>query len=226
MDHSEALRLQAAEKYMLGELPADIRDQYEEHFFDCQQCAADVRAAAAFVSSSRSVLRSMPKETEAPRESFLNVLERFFRPVWTVPALALLLIALCYQTFIEIPKSKQVSPSSAVGSANLISLIGANSRAESKSFTVAEGKPLILDIDIPASAEYSSYVCQLRDPSGSTVLNSGVSAAETRNTVHLIVPAPLLHPGSYTLAVLGRSEAPGSTTAEVLSLKFTIQVSR
>jgi len=32
MDHNDAVRLQAAEKYVLGEFPPDLRDEYEEHF--------------------------------------------------------------------------------------------------------------------------------------------------------------------------------------------------
>ena len=226
MDHSEALRLQAAEKYILGELPPNLRDQYEEQFYECQDCASNVRTAVAFVSTSRSAFRGIPKETEAPRDSFLDAFTRFFRPAWTVPALALLLIALGYQTFVAIPNLKQTS-SAAIGTANFISLIAANSRAESvKSFAIVEGKPLVLDVDIPASAEYSSYECQLDDPSGRLILDSPVSASEAKNTIHLIVPATDLQSGAYTLSVLGRPAAQGATSAELLQIKFTIQVSR
>jgi len=34
MDHSEALRQQAAEKYVLGELPPPLRDEFEAHYFE------------------------------------------------------------------------------------------------------------------------------------------------------------------------------------------------
>jgi anti-sigma factor RsiW len=51
MDHREAIRLQAAERYVLGELTKDLRDEYEEHYFDCAECAADVKATAAFVDN-------------------------------------------------------------------------------------------------------------------------------------------------------------------------------
>ena len=58
MDHNEALRLQAAEKYVLGELPPPLRDEFEAHFFECQECAQDVIATAAFVDNARAVWRS------------------------------------------------------------------------------------------------------------------------------------------------------------------------
>jgi hypothetical protein len=57
MDHNEALRQQAAEKYVLGELPRRLRDGFEEHFFECQKCALDVKAAAGFVDNARHVWR-------------------------------------------------------------------------------------------------------------------------------------------------------------------------
>jgi len=34
MDHSEVVRLKVVEKYILGELTADLREQFEEHYFD------------------------------------------------------------------------------------------------------------------------------------------------------------------------------------------------
>ncbi len=57
MDHNEALRLHAVEKYALGELPASLRNEFEEHYFECEECAEDVRAAAEFVDNVRAVLR-------------------------------------------------------------------------------------------------------------------------------------------------------------------------
>lgn len=224
MDHSEALRMHAAEKYVLGELPANVRDEYEDHFFDCQECAADVRTAVAFATTSRSAFSTLVVETDPSRESFFDAFARFFRPAWTAPALALLLIALSYQTFVAIPNLKQTS-SSPAGSANLISLIGANSRAEAKSFTIVESKPLILDVDIPASAEFTEYETQLRDSAGRTLLDSTISAAEAKNTVHLLVSAGQVQPGYYTLSVVGRPTPPGTPSGEVLNIKFTLQVS-
>ena len=35
MDHDEAVRQKATERYLLDELDAEIRDQFEEHLFDC-----------------------------------------------------------------------------------------------------------------------------------------------------------------------------------------------
>jgi len=55
MEHTEAMRLQAAVKYVLGELPQAEHDSFEEHYFDCGECALDAQAAAAFADNARNV---------------------------------------------------------------------------------------------------------------------------------------------------------------------------
>lgn len=57
MDHTEAVRLQAAEKYLLGELLNSQYEEYEEHYFDCMYCAEDIKAAVAFMENARQIFR-------------------------------------------------------------------------------------------------------------------------------------------------------------------------
>ena len=42
MEHTEAVQLRAAERYVLGELAGDLRAQYEDHYFGCAECAEDL----------------------------------------------------------------------------------------------------------------------------------------------------------------------------------------
>src|SRR5436305_15330434 len=51
MEHSEATDTMAAERYLLGEMTPEDRDAFEEHFFDCSDCAADVRDGAMIRSA-------------------------------------------------------------------------------------------------------------------------------------------------------------------------------
>ncbi|MGB7467272.1 MAG: hypothetical protein WBW14_30595, partial [Candidatus Acidiferrum sp.] len=96
MDHLEAKRLHAAEKYVLGELSADQRDAYEEHYFDCAECAEDVKATLTFVTAGREVFREepapvAPKEL-APRSRWTS----WLRPMIAIPAMAVLLLVIGY----------------------------------------------------------------------------------------------------------------------------------
>jgi anti-sigma factor RsiW len=44
MEHDEAEKSQAVERYLLGELPVTEREAFEEHYFSCPECAEEVRA--------------------------------------------------------------------------------------------------------------------------------------------------------------------------------------
>jgi hypothetical protein len=49
--------LLAAEKYLLGELLNSQREEYEEHYFDCADCAEDIKDAVEFMEGARRVFR-------------------------------------------------------------------------------------------------------------------------------------------------------------------------
>ena len=63
MDHEVVARQKMTERYLLNELDSETRDQFEEHFFDCAECALDVRAGSAFVEESKAVLAESPALT-------------------------------------------------------------------------------------------------------------------------------------------------------------------
>ena len=69
MDHSEALQQMAAERYLLDELTPDAREAFEEHLFDCPECALDLRAGAAFVEEAKAQLPKLAGALPAPSRS-------------------------------------------------------------------------------------------------------------------------------------------------------------
>lgn len=225
MDHSEAMRLQAAEKYVLGELTAVLRDEYEAHYFDCQECAADIKAAAAFLDASRAQFRLEPREVLREKKHGEQGWFPWLRPA-LLPALTVLAAALAYQNFVTIPGLKRATATPTAGQASFISLIGANSRGEvAKSFAIQQNQPVILEVDIPPAPDLFSYLCQIQDHAGHTVYQGRVSAEDAKHSVHLIVPPGTLQHEPYTLRILGQNSAdsePGVST-EVFRLQFTIE---
>src|SRR5260370_25284315 len=110
MDHNEAIRLQAAVKYVLGELSPVQREEYEEHYFDCAECAIDLKALATFADTTREVLRqekvnSFAKDPVPARGGWL----RWVQPVIAVPAFAALLLIIAYQNAGTIPAAKEAT---------------------------------------------------------------------------------------------------------------------
>ena len=56
MSHEEAVQTLATERYLLGELRPELRQQFEEHLLDCQQCAFDLWAASTFLAHAKAIL--------------------------------------------------------------------------------------------------------------------------------------------------------------------------
>ncbi len=61
MTHFEAIEGRLAEGYLLGELTAEQREQYEEHYFSCSECTEEVRWGAMFLANVRRILREAPR---------------------------------------------------------------------------------------------------------------------------------------------------------------------
>src|SRR5271169_5754341 len=112
MDHNEAMRLQAVEKYVLGELSRVQREEYEEHYFDCTECAVDIQALATFADTTREVLRQekaadFTKELVPARGRWL----RWLQPMVAVLAFAALLMIIGYQNTVTLPKAREEATS-------------------------------------------------------------------------------------------------------------------
>ena len=55
MEHEEAIKNLAAERYLLGELTESDREAYEEHLFSCPACFEQVKAGTEFVGHLRRI---------------------------------------------------------------------------------------------------------------------------------------------------------------------------
>lgn len=60
MEHDEAIRLHAAERYASHQLSPAEQDAFEQHFSDCGQCANDVCFELSFMANARAVSRELP----------------------------------------------------------------------------------------------------------------------------------------------------------------------
>jgi hypothetical protein len=227
MDHNEAIRLQAAEKYVLGELSPTQREEYEEHYFDCTECALDMKALASFTDNARAVLQEETANSvvagRAPaRGGWFN----WLRPVVAVPALAALLLVVFYQNTITIPRGKQGS-ALALGQVvtNIYSLQSANTRGgEELRLQVPPNDSFALKFDFTPARTFESYIGQLEDQSGHSLLQVKVPGSSTNREIQVVVPAGLIKPGRYSLVFTGIPRASeGAASQEVLHLSFTVE---
>jgi len=227
MDHGEALRLMAAEKYLLGELPPELREQFEEHYFGCPDCAMDLRAGSAFVAHSK-VLLAPAKQTVPAKvvpESHPGRVFGWLRPALWAPAMAALLIVIGYQNLVTYPKLRGAA--AIVNGPQLlasVSLLSADTRGINRQvLTVKKNEPFLLYLDVPADPRFSSYQAELRGPSGSVQWSLAISPESAKDTLPIRVPPTKDGVGIYTLVLSGVGN-PGQQNSQVGRYPFELKI--
>ena len=225
MDHPEAIRLMAVEKYLLNELSPELRRNFEEHFFECPECEFDVQAGCALVDGAKDVLSSSAVEVNpAPLPPKPNPWLAWFRPAIAVPVIAALLIVVGYQNLVTVPTLKgAVAAAQAPQILSPIYLTAGASRGASQ--VVAPTKrnhPVALALDIPTESRFTSYVCELQSPSGELEGSLPVSAEAARNSVSMTV-YPKHGAGVYQLVVFGVAQD-ATTKIEIERQPLELQI--
>jgi Putative zinc-finger len=227
MDHNEAIQLQAAVKYVLGELSQVQREEYEEHYFDCAECALDLKALATFADTVREVLRhEKASALAADRAPVRGGWLRWLQPVTAVPVFAALLLIVTYQNTVTIPRAREEAASGAAQlfvSSRAPKMAVTRGGAEAR-LSVRPNESLPLKFDFTPSQTFDTYVCQLQDEAGRSLLHLRVPGSFTNKELNLIVPAGIVKPGKYMLMFTGDADAKGQPTKdEVLRLSFAIE---
>ena len=108
MNHELSIQCQAAERYLEGALSPAEREAFENHFFECEECAEEVRLGFRFREAVKDVFREEAELSEnvAPKQKTRVRFNWFqwIRPAAMAPAAAAVLLAVTgYQNFITIP---------------------------------------------------------------------------------------------------------------------------
>jgi len=226
MDHTEAIRLMAVEKYLLNELSPELRKNFEEHLFECQECEFDVQAGYALIDGSKEALAStaveIPKAVVPGKQSsWLS----WFRPAFAAPVMALLVAAVGYQNLVTVPRLKnEVAVAQAPQILNPVYLTAGANRSENQvTITTKRNHPFTLTVDIPAESPFTSYVCELQSPSGELEGSLTISAEAAKNSVSMSMYPKNGNAGTYHLVVFGVSQD-GGQKVEIERQPFELQI--
>src|SRR5712671_1920778 len=103
MDHAQAVQAQAVDRYLLGELAGQEREEFEQHFFICAHCSEELRDGAVFVDNARVVMR---EESAAPKVVSLAGAGARHGGYWLKAAVAALTCLAGYQNLWQLPRYK------------------------------------------------------------------------------------------------------------------------
>ena len=226
MDHAQATKLKATEKYFLGEFSPEQREAYEDHYFSCAECAVDVKSTAALMDNAREFFRNQPAANQVPSREHTPSSGWFgwMRPSYAMAATAILVLVIGYQNFLTIPKLKQGTTSS-VQPLTSYSLVTAGSRGGNDLvFKVRRNAPFGLYVDIPVQSKFTSYTAEVQTENGQSRFSVRIPAEQAKETVQLLIPASILASGRYNLVIRGSSTTDqNGATEEIARYPFSLQ---
>ena len=225
MDHEAVAAHKMTERYLLNELDPAVRDEFEEHYFNCTECAADVHAAALLVEQIREgaipdpELHPVPAPPVPARPPWLA----WLRPAFVVPVMAILLAVVGYQNLVTYPQiarqlnSPQVLPWAPVN----LNTYG----SEAPTITPQPGQAFLLLVRIPPDGLYARYIADLYNPAGKLEWSFAftIPASSTQDQWTLQVPGANRDAGRYKLKVRGVTASGESKDVGETSFELQIQ---
>lgn len=211
MQHEDAIRTQAAERYLLGEMSPDEREDYEDHYFSCDACGHELSATAAFVANARQVLAAPPRAdardagagTVRPgRDSWWGRLLAASEVL--VPALGVAVVVLAvwagYQRLAVIPELRQqLAERDAAQAVPTVALRSAARGAGPRLQVSASDAFAVLQADVFAERAVTAYIATLVNGEDREHFRTSLGAPEVGMPVTLLIPVRDLGSGEYTL---------------------------
>ena len=111
MTHQEIEAREIVEAYLQGKLSDNDRQAFEEHFFACDACFAEVRAAEKFVAGVRQAAEAglLPEAPQPETRQKESAAGRWWQPVFGLgwATAAVMFIATVWLAFFEVPRGRR-----------------------------------------------------------------------------------------------------------------------
>jgi hypothetical protein len=237
MDHREANRIQAVERYLLDELTPVQQDDFEAHLFDCPECAEELRAASIFLDNARSVLRAGSEGLSAAAPAVAatygrasggvsrrgwgwleRLSSRFTAPVW-VPATAALclLVVVGYQNLYQIPALRsQVKTALGAQVVPAFALLPVTRGDDQIIAAPASARSVLLWFDLTSTSP-GGYLCEFQDESGKKWLTLPAQTIPGQDTLSVQIDRSGIPAGRNLLTVRA------SDGRELMKFRFVYQ---
>ena len=228
MDHEVVVRRKMTESYLLGELDPAAREEFEAHFFECVDCALDVRTGSLFVEQSKILLAAKPGPVAVDSRPPIPVASKpgwlaWLGPALTVPVMALLLVVVGYQNLVSYPQLQQ-----AMNRPRVLPFASVNPGTYGSGDQVISVEPeqgFLLMVRIPPD-NYPRHTADLYNAAGKLEwsLSFPSSPTGTQDEWPLQVPGAKREAGSYSLIVHGLTAT--GESKEVGRASFELQIQK
>jgi hypothetical protein len=207
MTHQQALAGLASERYLLDEMTEVERFEFEEHYFDCAECADDVRLGDMIRQEARRAGPAMAANPQEARPAVVLTSPKWWRrPMTAAPwaVAATLALVVGYQSLVTVPGLRDVAGPQSI---EPVMLRGAT-RGAATTVAITPGQRFVaLSADLLTPPKSSSLGYEILD-AGRAAVASGRSAVPASGApLMLLVPVDELQKaGRYTLLLRDSSE--------------------
>jgi hypothetical protein len=218
MTHEQAVQNLSVERYLLDEMSELEMQDFEAHFFDCAECAAEVRTGVKMADGVRAAEREGPAQVvpfSAPARVPPRARARLSVYVPIAAAASLALVA-GYQAFVIIPELRTGQGAQALTPVVLRSA----SRGELPEVPVPDRSGFVgltLDVNLPSAPAEVLY--DLTSEAGVRIVGGRVAAPRPGMPLLILIPGGVLSAGRYTVVV----RDPSAPEAEAGTYPFVVR---
>jgi len=210
MEHDEAIRCRAAERYVARELTPGEEEEFEQHYFDCPQCAEEVRWEQIFSANSRALFLEQP--AAPPKPGFVQSFLAWIRPRQALAFSLACNAVLCAGLIVFMNIRAQQG-------AVMIPAYFAPGPARGGEIHSLPSGARYVQVHFPSPGQsYTSYSYEILS-AGKRASSGSVAPLEgEEHTLYLAVPVDRLAAGAYTLDVRAN---PGDTIVSQFQFRIS-----
>ena len=203
MNHETCLETRAAERYLTGELPSAEREAFEQHYFECEVCAQDVRLGAAFAANLSAVFEE--DATAKKRGKLIQMAPP--RVAWAAAlAAGLALFAFTgWQNAVTIPAMR--AQIRVFETPRLLAAVvlppSARGAAAGRTIDASAGPLIPVALAPGAALGAGPYECRLESSAGAVLWRAPVTSFDSDGNVSVLLPASGMRNGSYVWVLSG-----------------------
>jgi hypothetical protein len=223
MDHRQAQSTNAVERYFLGEMGEPERFDFESHYFECEECAGDVRAVQALAKGVQVVCAEgpVPVRVHAPSSvSSPRAAPRSWWSAWLTPAIAAALAVVgAYQGLIVIPGLRSETGSRAMAPVPLLAVARGDEQAHQQTVEISRDQPVtVLQLDVNNADPGTPITYEIIGPGSTRIVKSTKAPSEGVPLDVILHHTDFSGPGLWTVVLRDQKGA------EVSRYPFSVQI--
>jgi hypothetical protein len=189
MKHEFAIATHAVERYLMGDMPPEEREAFEEHYFSCGTCAEDLRVTSRFIETAKSVWH---EDAQSPAKlSWMD----WLKAKWLSPAMVAVAAAavavIAFQNAVVIP---------ALNAPRAVPALTLDLTSRAAVQRLGPDDPLHFYVAAERSVNAELVWAELSTDAGKVVRSGSVAAPKAQQPVDVYFPGKV-KPGRYSITI-------------------------